>query len=448
MNIAIIGGVAAGTSAAAKVSRESKDAEIVLFERDEDISYAGCGLPYYISGVTPAREQVVINTPEEFAEKYRVDIRTGHEVTGIDPDKKVLTYKKIDTEKTEIYQYDKLIIATGASPLVPPIPGIELANISFLRTVSDADKIKRIIDERGLKEVAIVGAGLIGLEMTESFKKLGLDVTVIEKMPQVLPQFSTEMAGIIEEHLKDMGIRLILDDGVREFRGNKRVERIITEKGKEISTELVLVSIGIRPNVELAESSGLKLGPTGAIAVNKRMETSIPDIYAAGDCAESIDRITGKPVWVPLGSTANKQGRVAGENAAGGNSEHEGILKTGITKIFEMTAARTGLSGSEAKDDGYNAITTSIKAASHAGYYPNTEPVYIRGIFDKDSGRILGAEVVGRVGADKRIDVLSTAIYSKLTARDLFQVDLAYAPPFSSPKDPVAILGMVAGKKI
>lgn len=448
MKIAIIGGVAAGTSAAAKASRENSEAEIVLFEKDRDISYAGCGLPYYISGITPTRNKVVINTPEKFAEKYGVDVRTGHEVTKIDPDNKEIEFTILDSGEKGVYKYDRLIITTGASPVMPPIPGIELENIVPLRTVSDADRIKEILKKGEYKKVAIVGAGLIGLEMAESFKELGLEVTVIEKLPQVLPQFSADMAEIIKDHLKDKGVSLILDDGVKEFKGNMRVKKIFTESNKEIDVDLVLVSIGIRPNTKLAQSIGLKIGPTGAIAVNKRMETSISDIYAAGDCAESVDLVTGKPVWVPLGSTANKQGRVAGENAAGGNYEHEGVLKTGITKIFDMTAARTGLSEKEAEEEGFNVVPVKIKAANHAGYYPGLERVHIKGIFEKDTGRILGAEVIGKAGADKRIDVLSTAIYSKMTARDLFQVDLAYAPPYSTPKDPVAVLGMVAEKKI
>lgn len=448
MKIAIIGGVAAGTSAAAKARRVDSNTEIVLFEKDKDISYAGCGLPYYISGVTSTRDKVVINTPEEFIKKYEVDVRVRHEVTEILPGKKLLKYKDLDQEKTGEYRYDKLIITTGASPVIPSIPGIELDNILQLRTVGDADRIKNIIEDQNPDKATIVGAGLIGLEMAESFKESGLEVTVIEKLPHVLPQFSADMAEIVEEHLKEKGVKLILGDGVKEFTGNKTVKKIYSEKGQKIETDLVLISIGIRPNVELAEKAGIKIGKTGAIAVNKKMETSQPDIYAAGDCAESIDLITEKPVWVPLGSTANKQGRVAGENATGGNYEHDGILKTGITKIFDLTVARTGLSEKEAKEEGFDVITTKIKAANHAGYYPDLERLHLKGVFDKKTGRIIGAEVIGKTGADKRIDVLSTAIYSKLTARDLFQIDLAYAPPYSTPKDPVAVLGMVAEKKL
>lgn len=444
MKIAIIGGVAAGTSAAAKASRENKEAEIVIFEKGKDISYAGCGLPYYISGVIKERNRVVINTPEEFSLKYNVKLMIGHRVQEIIPAKKMLKYKTSNSDKTAIYQYDKLIIATGARPVVPSFPGIELENILALRSLSDADKIKKIVEKDELKKVTIVGAGLIGLEMVESFKRLGLEVTVIEKMTQVLPGFSKGMARIVAEHLVNMDVTLILNDGVKEFKGDKKVRKINTIRGGELSTDLVLLSVGIKPNTELVENIDIKLGNSGAINANEKMETSIPDIYAAGDCAESRDLITGKSVWVPLGSTANKQGRVAGGNAVGGNYKHKGILKTGITKIFEITAARTGLSTVEAEKEGYNIMTKTIKAKNHAAYYPNSESVYIKGIFDIDSGRILGAEVIGKSGVDKRIDILSTAIYSELRVEDLFQLDLAYAPSFSTPKDPVAILGMVA----
>jgi len=415
MKIAIIGGVAAGTSAAAKAHRVNSDAEIVIFEKDTDISYAGCGLPYYISEDVRERSRVVINTPEEFAKKYNVDVRIRHEVISLDVVNKKLFYRNLDSGKTGEYIYDKLIISTGATSLIPPIPGVKLKNILPLRTVNDADNIKSLIKNESIKRVTIIGAGLIGLEMAESFKSLDLEVTVIEKLPQVLPRFTEDMARLVEEHLKEQGVELILSDGVREFTGDGKVEKIYTDSGKEIFSDLVLLSIGVRPEVSLAKQAGVKLGSTGAIAINNRMETSIPDIYSAGDCAESIDLITQKGVWVPLGSTANKQGRVAGENAAGGDYEHKGILKTGITKIFDLTVARTGLSVREARENGFNVVEIGMTAASHAGYYPDVKKLFIKGVFAKETGRILGAEVIGREGADKRIDVLSTAIYSGLT---------------------------------
>lgn len=448
MKIAIIGGVAAGTSAAAKARRNNKEAEIVLFERDSDISYAGCGLPYYISEVTDSREKLIINTPEEFEEKYKIDVKTGHEVLEINPEEKSLKYKELKTNNINEYNYDKLIITTGASPIMPPIPGHELDNIVPLRTVNDADKIKNIIDEQNPKKAVIVGAGLIGLEMAESFKESGLEVGVIEKLPHVLPILSDEMSEIVEDHLKEKDVDLVLDDGVSEFKGDRKVEKVITESGKKLEADLVLLAIGVKPNAKLAKEAGIEIGETGAIAVNEKMETSEKDVYAAGDCAESKDLITGNSAWVPLGSTANKQGRTAGENVTGGNARHRGILKTGITKIFDLTVSRTGLLASEARENGFEVEEVKIKGVDHAGYYPNLNELHLKGIFDKETNKIIGAAVIGENGADKRIDVLSTAIYSGLTANDLFQVDLAYAPPYSTSKDAVAVLGMVAEKKL
>lgn len=448
MKIAVIGAVAAGTSAAAKARRTDKEAEIVVFEKGTDISYAGCGLPYYISGVTPSRDKVVMNTAQDFKEKYNIDVRLQHEVTKINKDLKKVIYKNLNTGETGEYSYDKLVIATGASPVKPPFAGLDLENIFTLRSVESADQIKVAVSREEVKKATIIGAGLIGLEMAESFSELGIEVTVIELEDQVLPPFSKEMAEIVAEHLKEKGVELILDDGVDHFEGQNRVEKVVTASGREVKTDLALLSIGVKANSKLAEEAGIEIGETGAIKVNEKLETSNKDIYAAGDCAESTDLLTNKDVWIPLGSTANKQGRTAGENAAGGDYKHYGILKTGITKIFDLTVARTGLSLEEAKKEDIDAAAVKIKAHNHASYYPGTAPIHLRGIFDRENGVIVGAEVIGGNGADKRIDVLATAIYNRMTAGEIFQVDLAYAPPYSGPKDAVAILGMVAEKKL
>ncbi|MGM0500474.1 MAG: FAD-dependent oxidoreductase [Bacillota bacterium] len=448
MKIAIIGAVAAGTSAAAKARRTNKDAEIVVFEKGRDISYAGCGLPYYISGVTPSRYNLVMNTAQDFKEKYNVEVRLEHEVTKIDSENKNLIYKNLKNGETGEYKFDKLVIATGASPIKPPFEGLDLGNIFTLRSVESADKVKDAVKRDDVNKAVIIGAGLIGLEMAESFRELGMEVTVIELQDQVLPPFSKEMAGIVEEHLREKGVKLILGDGVDHFEGTGEVEKVITGSGKEIDADLALLSIGIRANSKLAEAAGVEIGETGAIKVNERLETNLKDIYSAGDCAETTDLLRDKDVWLPLGSTANKQGRTAGENAAGGDAAHYGILKTGITKVFDLTVARTGLSLEEAEAEGIDAAAVKIKAHNHAGYYPGTDDIYLRGIFNKKNGVILGAEVIGGDGSDKRIDVLATAIYNQMTTDGLFQVDLAYAPPYSGPKDAVAILGMVAEKKL
>lgn len=448
MRIAVIGGVAAGTSAAAKARRTDKDAEIVIFEKGTDISYGGCGLPYYISDVIKKREDLIAFTAEEFEEKYGVEVKIKHEVTDIDAEAKKLTYKNLENSEEKSYKFDKLVIATGATPIKPPFKGVDLENVFTLRNVNNGDAIKTAVHSEEVKDAVIIGAGLIGLEMAESFSEAGLNVKVIELMPQVLPPFSEDMAGLVEKELKENGVEVILDDGVDYFKGNEKLQSVVTQSGREFKADIALLSIGVKANTKLAEKAGIEIGETGAIQVNKKMETNLKDIYAAGDCAESVNILTGEPAWVPLGSTANKMGRVAGENAAGGSYEHNGIIKTGINKLFNLAAARTGLSEEEAKDNGFDVFSTKIKARNHAGYYPGAEPIHLKGVFAKEDGRLLGAEVVGGEGSDKRIDVLVTAVQGTMTASDLFQLDLAYAPPYSGAKDAVAILGMVAEKQV
>ena len=448
MKIVIIGGVAAGTSAAAKASRTGGDHEIVLLERDQDISYAGCGLPYYISGVVPSRDKLIANYPEEFSERYDVDVRTGHEVTEIDAENKTVKYTDLARDLCSGEDYDRLIIATGASPFLPPIEGIENDNVLTLRTVKDADQLKRAASDLKHDRVCIVGAGLVGLEMAEAFSELDMEVTVIEQREHVLPMLPAELAEELEEHLISQGVNLVLDDGVSEFAGEGEVESVITSSGRTIPTDLVLVSVGIKPNSRLAEEAGVSPGAAGAIGVNDKMETDTEAIYACGDCAETTNLITGEKAWVPLGSTANKQGRAAGANAAGGDERHRGVLKTGITKVFDYTAAATGLKEEEATEAGFDPAVITVNVPNHAGYFPGYKHFTLRGVFDTGSGRILGAAAVGEDGVNKRIDVLAAAIYSEQTAEDLFQMDLGYAPPYSTPKDPVAVLGMVAGKKL
>jgi len=446
MKIAVVGGVAAGTSAAAKASRTNEDAEIVLFEKGEDISYAGCGLPYYISEVTKSRGKVVLNTPQEFSEKYGVEVKIRHEVINIDKDNTVITYKDLENDTKGTYEYDKLIITTGAKPIVPPIEGIDLDNIQPLRSVKDADQIKEKMT--GVEKVTIVGAGLIGLEMAESFAELDKEVTVVELQDKILPPFSEDITKYVDNHLREQGVNLVLGDGVNSFKGEDSVEQVITSSGQKIEADFVLLSLGIKPEVSLAKQAGIAIGKTGAIEINERMETNVKDIYAAGDCAETINLLTDERVWVPMGSTANKQGRIAGENAADGENHHLGVFQTAITKIFDYTVAKTGIDENEAAESGYDPVVVTITGANHAHYFPNFKKMKIRGVFDKNTHRILGAQIEGESKVDKRIDVISTAIYSELRAEDLFQIDLAYAPPYSTPKDPVAVLGMVAEKKL
>ncbi|RQD70433.1 MAG: pyridine nucleotide-disulfide oxidoreductase, partial [Halanaerobium sp. MSAO_Bac5] len=370
MKIAVIGGVAAGTSAAAKARRTDPDAEIVIFEKGKEISYGGCGLPYYISDIIAERDKLIAFTDEEFEAKYGVEVRIEHEVREIDSHEKMLYYTNLASGQDGAYQYDKLIIATGASPIKPPFEGFEKDNIFVLRSVEDGDLIKEAANREGTKKAVIIGAGLIGLEMAEAFTEMGLKTTVIELQPQVLPPFSQEMAELVEEELRKKGVDLVLNDGVAAFKGGEKLEKVVTESGKEIEADLALLSIGVKANSQLAKKAGIEIGETGAIKINEKMETNLKDIYAAGDCAESKDLITAQAAWIPLGSTANKQGRTAGENAAGGSYKHRGILKTGITKVFDLTAARTGLSREEAEANGFEVREVKIKARNHAGYYP------------------------------------------------------------------------------
>mgnify|MGYP000524115107 CR=1 FL=1 len=448
MKLIVIGGVASGTSAAARATRVNPDVEVTLYEKGDDISYAGCGLPYYISGVIEERSSVIINSPENFSDKYGINLKTSHEVTKIDPEKKEIYYKDLVSGEEGTDSYDSLVIATGATPIMPPIPGIELENILPLRTVNHADRHKRLTTNSEINKVTIVGAGLIGMEMSEAYTELGMDVTVVEKQKHILPLINSELSEKVENHCREKGVEFYLDQGVTEFKGAGKVEKVILDSGKEIETDMVLMAIGVRPVTGLAAETGIELGVKDSIKVNGRMETNLEAIWACGDCVQSVNLVSGHPAWVPLGSTANKQGRVAGENAVGGDNFHRGILGTGITKVFDYCVATTGIKEDEAEAAGYDPVSITIKAPNHSGYYPGFEYFSLRGIFDQKSGRILGAEGVGRSGVDKRMDVLSTAIYAEQTADDLFQIDLGYAPPYSVPKDPVAILGMVAQKKI
>ena len=447
MNIAVIGGVAAGTSAAARAKRELPDAEITIFEQDTDISYSGCGLPYYISDLIEEREDVIVYTPQRFEEKKDVAVKSQHQVQEIKTEEKKIVVKDLTTDKIEEVDYDKLLITTGASPIDPPIDGAELEHIFTLRNVNSADRIKDYIQTDDPQEAVIIGGGYIGLEMAENLLESGLDVTVVEQAPQLLTNFDADMVQIVEEHLSDKGVKVVTGDGVAKFKGEEEVEKVVTASGKEIKTDLVLLSIGVKPNVELAQEAGVEIGETGAIKVNSKLETSVPDIYAAGDCVETDHIITGEKVWIPLGSTANKQGRVAGSNLAGLEGEFKGVLGTAISKVCDLAIARTGLTEEEAAESGYQVVSSRIKTKNHAGYFPDAKMITIKLVAEEETGLILGAQVIGEDSVDKKIDVLATAIYNEMKADELINLDLAYAPPFSIPKDGVMVAGIVADKK-
>ncbi len=438
MRIVIIGAVAAGTSAAAKARRNSEDAEIVVYEKDRFISYSGCGMPYYIGGVVESAEELTPRDPAFFKSKYNVDIMTGHEVLAISPANKSVTVKNLATGEVFTDQYDKLVIATGARASVPQIKGADLANVFTLRNIGDMLRIKAYISEAHPKTAAIIGTGFIGLEMCENLKALGLEVTLFEKLPQVTPGLDADMAAHVQIHIEKQGISVLTNASISEITG----AGVVLADGRAIAAEMVLVSTGVQPNTELAAQAGIELGVARAIRVDSRMRTNIPDIYACGDCIEHFHAITQKPVWRPLGSTANKTGRIAGDSVTGGDLSFRGVLGTGIFGIFGMTVAQTGLSEREARAEGYEtAVCHNIKPDKPE--YMHGREMVIKGVADRKTGRLLGAQIVGFEGADKRIDVFVTAITFGAKAEDLFHLDLAYAPPFSTTKDPVMYTGMI-----
>lgn len=438
----IVGGVAAGTSAAAKARRCDEKAEILLFEKGPHISYAGCGLPYYLGRVIPEREKLLVISPEVFQVRNNVQLFLNHEATALRPQEKVLIVRDLVHGQERAYSYDKLVLATGALPIIPPLPGRELNHVYTLRNVTDMDWIDRCLVQLQPRRAVVIGGGLIGLEMVEAFLACGLEVTLVEKLPQVLPPFDPEMAALVEKHLRDKGVRLLLGDGVGRFTGENGVLRAVeTEKGEILPADIALLAIGIRPNVQLAAEAGLAIGSTRAIAVNEFLQTSDPNIYAAGDCSESVHLVTGKTIWMPLGSVANKQGRIAGANMAGRQEVFKGVLGTTIVKICDLAVAKTGLNEREAQAEGFDVATAYLHPDDHAHYFPGAFPVRLKMVVDRSDGRLLGAQAIGIDGVDKRIDVLATALYNRMSAEELFQLDLAYAPPFAPAKDPVNVAG-------
>lgn len=438
MRILIIGAVAAGTSAAAKARRNSEDAEIVIYEKDTDISYSGCGMPYYIGGHMDSADELTPRDPAFFKSKYNVDILIRHEVLSIDPVLKQLTVKNMETGAVFTDTYDKLIVSTGAAASVPPIKGADKAHVFTMRSVNDTRKIKAFLDGKKPKTAAVIGSGFIGLEMTEALKERGLQVTVIEKLPQVSPALDADMAVNVEEYLKQQGVAVYTGADILEITDSA----IVLSDGTLIPAELVLMATGVKPNTALARAAGVELGVAGAIRVNKKMQTSLPDIYACGDCVELYDVVTGKPFYRPLGSTANKTGRIAGDNVTGQDLEFRGVLGTGIFRVFELSVAHTGLTEREAKAQGFDTVVCHNTKVDKPEYMGGREMI-IKAVADRATGRILGAQIVGYGGVDKRIDVFVVAITAGMKAEDLFHLDLAYAPPFSTTKDPVMYTGMI-----
>jgi len=438
MKIIVIGAVAAGTSAAAKARRNTEDAEITIYERDSFISYSGCGMPYFLGGEVAHAEELTPRDPAFFLSKYNVEIKTEHEVLAVSPGTKSLSVRNLRTGEFFTDVYDKLIFATGARATTPPIPGREGAHVFTLRNINDMLAIRAFLDERKPKSAAIVGTGFIGLEMCESLKQLGIAVTLLEKLPQVTPGLDPDMAVLVEEHLKKNGVTVLTGVSIAEI----TKDSVVLADGTITPAELTLLSTGVRPNGELAADAGVRLGASGAILVNERMETNLPDVFACGDCIEQFHVVTGKQVYRPLGSTANKTGRIAGDCATGGMLRYRGTLGTGIFRVLGLAVGQTGLSEREAREAGYDAVVCHNIKPDKPEYLGGRE-MTIKAVADRASGRLLGAQIVGESGVDKRIDVIATAITYGAKAEDLFHLDLAYAPPFSTTKDPVAYTGMI-----
>lgn len=442
MKYIVIGAVAGGMTAAMKIRRNDDKAEIIVYDKDTDISYSGCSLAYYISGVIDNRKSIVPRDSQYF-KKFNVDVKTAHEVLKVDVQNKKVIVRDLGTGNIFEDSFDKLIIATGAHPVIPQIDGTHLEGIFVLRNVKDADRIKEFINTYFPKKALIVGGGYIGLEMAEALKVLGMDVCIVEKQENILPNLDSDMARLVESYLEQKGVMIKKSTSVLRFEGDKRVKRAILSDGSKMDIDFVLLAVGVRPSTQFLEGSGIQLLPNGAIKVDEYMRTNIEGIFAAGDCASVYFKLNGKTMYVPLGSTANKMGRIAGENATGGSMKFSGILATSIFKVFDLTVAQTGYTEKMAQQDGIEYEVGHITKPHITTAYPGAENMTIKAIAELSSRKIIGAQIVGTKGVDKRIDVLATAIFAGLTTDDLFQLDLAYAPPFSSAKDPVHYVGMV-----
>ena len=443
MKIIIIGGVAGGATTAARIRRVDETAEIILLEKGKHISYANCGLPYYIGGVIEEREKLFVQTPEAFSTRFRVDVRTENEVIFIDRKKKTVTVRQ-SSEDTYEESYDKLLISTGASPVRPPLPGIDLPGIFTLRNVTDTDRIKEYINSHSPRKAVVVGAGFIGLEMAENLHAQGAKVSIVEMGNQVMAPIDFSMASLVHQHLMDKGVNLYLEQAVASFEREGKGLKVTFKNGQSISADIVILSIGVRPETSLARAAELTIGPAGGIAVNNYLQTSDEAIYAIGDAIEYRHPITGKPWLNYLAGPANRQGRIVADNILGAKIPYEGSIGTSIAKVFDMTVASTGLPGKRLRLEGIDYMSSTIHPASHAGYYPDAMPMSIKITFDKQTGRLYGGQIVGYDGVDKRIDGLALVIKHQGTVYDLMKVEQAYAPPFSSAKDPVAIAGYVA----
>jgi NADPH-dependent 2,4-dienoyl-CoA reductase/sulfur reductase-like enzyme/rhodanese-related sulfurtransferase len=437
--IVIVGGVAGGASAAARARRVDESAEIHIYERGPYISFANCGLPYFIGGEIQDRSKLLIMTPEKMWARSLVHAHVNHEVLSIDRSAKTIRVKQQDGLEEDV-PYDKLILSQGAKPIVPPIPGADLPNVFTLRDVPDMDRIVAFLETQRPKTAAVIGGGFIGLEMAEAFHRRGIKVTIIEKFPHILPLLDEDMAAYLQNQIRDKGFDLRAGAEAKFLSANG----IELADGIFVPAELILLSVGIKAEIGLAKDAGIDIGVTGGVKTNARMESSDPDVYAVGDAAETTHALTGARTRIPLAGPANRQGRIAGANAAGGHFTYPGALGTSIVRILHMTAGMTGLTTAQASRAGLTFFSSLTRDNSHAGYYPGSKPTMLKIVAEEGTGRLLGAQIIGEESVDKRIDVLATAIAGKMTVFDLEDLDLAYAPPFGSANDPINVAGFVA----
>ena len=443
MKVVIVGGVAGGATAAARIRRLDEQAEIVVFERSGFVSYANCGLPYYIGDVITDPEELTLQTPESFFSRFRVIMKVRHEVTAIHPNRKTVSVKNLKTGENFEESYDKLILSPGAKPTQPRLPGVGLDKLFTLRTVEDTFRIKEYINTHHPKSVVLAGGGFIGLELAENLRELGMEVTIVQRPKQLMNPFDADMASFIHAEVRKHGVKLALGYTVEGFVEKDGGVDVLLKDNAPLHADMVVLAIGVTPDTALAKEAGLELGIKGSIVVNDRMETSVSDIYAAGDAVQVKHYVTGEDALISLAGPANKQGRIIADNICGGDSRYLGSQGSSVIKVFDMTAAATGINETNAKKAGLDVDKVILSPMSHAGYYPGGKLMTMKVVFEKETYRLLGAQIVGYEGVDKRIDVLATAIHAGLKATQLKNLDLAYAPPYSSAKDPVNMAGFM-----
>ena len=443
MKVVIVGGVAGGATAAARVRRLDEAAEIIVFERSGYISYANCGLPYYIGDVIRDPEELTLQTPESFFSRFRVVMKVRHEVTGIHPERKTVSVKDLKTGVEFEESYDKLVLSPGAKPTQPRLPGTGIDKLFTLRTVEDTLRIKEHINKHRPKSAVLAGGGFIGLELAENLRELGMEVTIVQRPKQLMNPFDADMAAMIHGEMRRHGVRLVLGQTVEGFAEKGGGVDVLLKDNEPLHADMVVLAIGVTPDTALAKEAGLELGIKDSIVVNGRMETSVPDIYAAGDAVQVKHSVTGQDVLLSLAGPANKQGRIIADNICGGDSRYTGSQGSSVIKVFDMTAAVTGINETHGRKAGLDVDTVILSPMSHAGYYPGGRVMTVKVVFEKGTYRLLGAQIVGYEGVDKRIDVLATAIHAGLKATELKDLDLAYAPPYSSAKDPVNMAGFM-----